>query len=101
MPLEFTQILSLLSFLVAAIALSRNLKGDVKNDAGQQTEIIVKLETINENVKEMKTDVKDVKNDMEKMKERLVIVEQSCKTAHKRIDTLHDKRESEEQEERL
>ena len=96
MPLEMTQVLSVLSFLVAAIALSRNLKGDVKTDAGQQTEIIVKLETINENVKEIKTDIKDVKNDMERMKERLVIVEQSCKSAHKRIDTLHDEKESEE-----
>ncbi len=94
MPIEITQVLSLLSFLVAAVALSRNLKGDVKNDAGQQTEIIIKLETINENVKEIKTDIKDVKNDIEKMKERLVIVEQSCKSAHKRIDTLHDERES-------
>lgn len=94
MPIEITQVLSLLSFLVAAIALIRNLKGDVKNDAGHQTEIIIKLETINENVKEIKTDIKDVKNDIERMKERLVIVEQSCKSAHKRIDTLHDERES-------
>lgn len=96
MPVEITQILSLLSFLVAAIALSRNLKGDVKNDAGQQTEIIVKLETINENVKEIKTDIKDVKSDIEKMKERLVVVEQSCKSAHKRIDSLHNESEAEE-----
>lgn len=56
-------------------------------------EIIVKLETINENVKEVKSDMKDVKSDMERVKERLIIVEESTKAAHKRIDGLSSKKE--------
>ena len=51
-------------------------------------EIIVKLETINENVKEVKSDMKDVKSDMDKVKERLIITEESSKAAHRRIDVL-------------
>lgn len=92
---ELTQILPVLSLLVAAFALYRNLKGDTKQDAGQMMEVIVKLETINENVKEVKADMKDVKFDVDKMKERLIVVEQSAKSAHKRIDQLHNESEAE------
>lgn len=90
MPVELTQYLSIISCLIAAVALIRNLKGDTKSDANEMTTVIVKLETINENVKEVKADIKDVKNDMERMKERIVIVEQSVKSAHKRIDSIHE-----------
>lgn len=91
MPIEFSQILSICSVLIAFVALYRNVKGDTKNDAGQMMEVIIKLETINENVKEIKTDMKDVKADMEKVKERLVKVEQSTKSAHHRLDTMQGK----------
>lgn len=90
MPTEILQLVSILSFLVAAFALGRNLKGDVKSDQSELTTVIVKLETINENVKEVKNDIKDVKSDMEKLKERLTIVEQSVKSAHKRIDDVQE-----------
>ena len=89
------QVISVLSLLIAALALYRNVKGDTKTDAGQMMEVIVKLETINENVKEVKADMKDVKSDVEKMKERLIVVEQSAKSAHKRIDSLHNESEAE------
>lgn len=92
---ELTQLIPIFSLLIAALALYRNVKGDTKTDAGRLTEIIVKLETINENVKDVKTDMKDMKMDFEKVKERLVVVEQSVKSAHKRIDSLHDEHEAE------
>ena len=95
MPIELTQVISVLSFLVAAFALGRNLKGDAKADGGQMMEVIVKLETINENVKEVKADMKDVKTDIDRIKERLIVVEQSVKSAHKRIDTIHDEKDPE------
>ena len=92
---DLSQMLPVLSIAIAAFALYRNLKGDTKQDAGQMMEVIVKLETINENVKEVKADMKDVKSDVERMKERLITVEQSAKAAHKRIDTLHHESEAE------
>lgn len=92
---ELTQLIPVLSLLIAAFALFRNVKGDTKTDAGQMMEVIVKLETINENVKEVKADMKDVKSDVERMKERLIVVEQSTKSAHKRIDALHNENEAE------
>ena len=95
MELQLPIVLSIISCLVAVMAFMRNSKQDTKQDAGQMMEIIVKLETINENVKEVKSDMKDVKNDMEKVKERLVIVEQATKSAHHRIDMIRDHKEDE------
>lgn len=88
MPVELTQLLSVTSCLIAGVALWRNLKGDTKANANEMTTVIVKLETINENTKEIKADIKDVKNDMERMKERLIKVEQSTKSAHHRLDNI-------------
>lgn len=90
MPVELTQLLSVASALIAAFALYRNIKGDTKQDAGQLTTLIVKLESIGEDTKEIKADIKDVKTDMDKMKEKLTLNEASVKSAHKRIDYLQE-----------
>lgn len=81
-------VISALACTVSALALIRNSKADTKKDAGQMTEIIVKLNVIDENVKEVKSDMKDNRADVDKVKERLIIVEESTKSAHKRIDGL-------------
>ncbi len=88
MPIELTQLLSIISCVVAVLALYRNFKGDTKTDVGQLTTLIVKLEAIGEDTKEIKSDIKDVKADMDKMKEKLTLTEASVKSAHKRIDYL-------------
>ena len=90
MPIENKDLMTVIALLISAAALWRNLRGDTKQDQSEMTTVIVKLETINENVKEVKTDIKDVKTDMERMKERLTIVEQSVKSAHKRIDDVQE-----------
>jgi DNA anti-recombination protein RmuC len=58
--------------------------------------VIVKLENINDNIKEVKVDMKDVVSDIDKIKERLTAVEASAKSAHKRIDNLHNEHQTEE-----
>lgn len=85
---EWTQVLAVISCVVAALAFYRNVKGDTKSDAGQLTTLIVKLEAINDDTKEIKNDIKDVKTDIDKMKEKLTLAEASVKSAHKRIDYL-------------
>lgn len=88
MPSEFTQLLSVASCLIALAAFYRNVKGDTKHDAGQLTTLIVKLENIQDDTKEIKGDIKDVKSDVDRMKERITLNEASIKSAHKRIDYL-------------
>jgi hypothetical protein len=64
----------------------RNQKSDDKNEASQLTTVIVKLENIGIGVSEIKSELSNVKNDMKEDHERLVKVEESAKSAHKRLD---------------
>ena len=89
-PLEISHVISLCSLLIAAFALYRNIRGDTRTDAGQLTTLIVKLEGIAGDTKEIKSDMKDVKSDMDRMKEKLTLNEASVKSAHKRIDYLQE-----------
>ena len=50
------------------------------------TTMIVKLENISMGISEIKSEMNNIKCDLTQ-RERLVIVEESCKSAHKRIDT--------------
>ena len=90
---DFQTLATIVSLLIAATALWRNLKGDTKNDGAQISEVLVKIELMSSDIKEIKADfkaeVKGLKTDLENVKERLTIVEQSTKSAHKRIDGLH------------
>lgn len=63
------------------------IKKGAKEDTTAMTMITVKLESIQDGIKEIKSDLKNVKTDLQEIRERLVIVEQSTKSAHKRIDT--------------
>lgn len=91
--MDFKDVATLFSLIFAALALWRNLKADNKNDGAQISEILVKIEIMQSDLKEIKTDVKSeikaVRADLENLKERLIAVEQSSKSAHKRLDEIH------------
>lgn len=86
--ISISQVISVISVLIAGYALYRNLKGDAKQDTGALTTVIVKLETIGDDVREMRNDIKDVKKDMDSLKDRVTLTEASLKSAHKRIDDV-------------
>lgn len=94
------QAMSILALVISAAAYLRNAKGDSKNDGAQISEVLVKMELVQSDLKEIKADfkseLKSVKSDMESLKDRVTIVEQSAKSAHKRIDGLHHEHVSEE-----
>lgn len=96
MPIEIKDLMTVIALLISAAALWRNLRSDTRDDQSEMTTVIVKLETINENVKEVKADIKDVKSDIESLKQRVTICEQSTKSAHKRIDGIRNEHISEE-----
>lgn len=91
--MDFKDVATWISLIFAALALWRNLKADNKNDGAQISEILVKIEIMQSDLKEIKTDVKSeikaVRADLENLKERLIAVEQSSKSAHKRLDEIH------------
>lgn len=92
MSIEVTILISAVSVAFALYSgisnMKRNNKQDTANDAAQLTTVIVKLETINSGVTEIKSELKNVKNDIQDLRDRLIIVEQSTKSAHHRIDGL-------------
>ncbi len=91
--MDFKDIATLFSLIFAALALWRNLKADNKSDGAQISEILVKIEIMQSDLKEIKADVKSeikaVRADLENLKERIIAVEQSSKSAHKRLDEIH------------
>lgn len=92
MTMQITQITAVISVIIALtsiiISTWRSTKNEAASNVGQMTEISIKLESIKDNTLEIKNEIKAVKTDIEKIKERLVIVEQSTKSAHKRIDGI-------------
>lgn len=92
--MDLKDVATILSLIIAAAALWRNLKGDSKNDGAQISEILVKMELVQSDLKEIKADfkaeIKGLKADIENMKDRITVVEQSLKSAHKRIDEMHE-----------
>lgn len=92
MTIELTILISVISVSFALYSgisnMKRNSKKDTAEDVAQLTTIIVRLDTINSGVSEIKTEMKSVKTDVQELRERLVVVEQSTKSAHHRIDGL-------------
>ena len=88
-------LISASSLLVAIVAVitgirSRNASTD-KQEASQITTLIVKLENIADGVNEIKSDMRNIKNDVQDLRDRLIIVEQSTKSAHHRLEGLEGK----------
>ena len=92
MTIEVALLISVISVAFAlysgAVNIKRNNRKDTETETTQLTTMIVKLESIDKGVEEIKTDIRGIKTDMKDMQERLVKVEESTKQAHKRIDTL-------------
>ena len=80
------------AIIVAITNLRRNNAADDRRMATETTTLIVKLENINNGVNEIKSDMRSMKSDIQDLRDRLIIVEQSAKSAHHRIDTLEGQR---------
>ena len=93
MQIPVTIIISLIALIVSAInsftGLRRNNKKEDKAEATQLTTVIVKLENIGNDIKDVKTDLKDVKSDIRNHSDRLVKVEQELEII-KRIVYNHE-----------
>ena len=68
----------------------RNEKKDTQEDAEQRattdTMVMVKLENIADDLKDIKRESRENREEMKTLRERVVIVEQSLKSYHKRLD---------------
>lgn len=81
-----------LPYIISALALMFSVYQFVRHteqeDTSQITTVIVKLENIAEGISEIKADIRNVKEDVQTLRERIVAVEASAKSAHKRLDGI-------------
>lgn len=89
---DLIQILAILSPLAALVfgyfSFNHARKANEHKEAEDKTTVLIKLENIGDDVKEIKNEIKDVKTDISGLTERLVKVEAAVSSAHKRIDGL-------------
>ena len=97
MTIEISVLVGIVSVAFAIyFGLKSNRRNDVKDiqeKATRDATIIVKLDSISGDVKDIKDDMSNINKKVEEIDKRVVIVEQSTKSAHKRLDGLIGVRE--------
>ena len=92
MTIEVALLLSFLSIFFAiffgAISMRRNQKADDKREQSDMTTVIVKLESINADTNEIKNDIKSLTSDVRHNSENIIRIDESLKSAWKRINEL-------------
>ena len=81
------------------VALRNNRKSDDKDIAdkvARDTRIDLKLEEISNYVKDIRDDNSELKRQLAELNRQLIIVEQSTKSAHKRIDAIQERENTNE-----
>lgn len=92
--IELSLLLSGISVAFAIFFGISNKKRNDKKDAEQETEeratantlMMTKLENIADDLKDIKRESRENREEMKTLRERVVIVEQSLKSYHKRLD---------------
>lgn len=97
MTIEVTVLISAVSVAFAIFfGLKSNRRNDVKEieeKAMRDATIITKLDSISVDVKGIKDDMSNINKKVDEIDKRVVIVEQSTKSAHKRLDGIVGNRE--------
>ena len=97
MSIEFNQILTFVS-VVAAVYFafksnSRANNDEVSKKAQVDAILSQKLDSISDDTKEIRKEITDVKVKINDLSERVVMVEQSTKSAHHRLDRYEEEEE--------
>ena len=71
---------------------------DIEERVKQNTKINMKLDNINSTTQDIKSQLSSVRSDIQKHNDKLIVLEQSCKQAHKRIDEIASRLNLEEKE---
>lgn len=79
---------TLAGFLISYLSFQRTRDKDLKSDAQEDGVIKTKLDSIGKGVDDIRIDLKANEKQMFRMSEQLVRVDESTKSAHKRIDKL-------------
>ena len=83
-------ICAVLGAYISYLAFQRNKTKDIKEEAKNGASINTKLDYIQKGVDDIRIDIKSQELKINGVIERLVKVEESCKSAHKRIDKIEE-----------
>lgn len=93
--IEISVLVSVVSVCFAVftgvINLKRNKSADDKKEATETTAVIVKLENIGSDIKDIKNELRSVRQEVRELNDRTIIAEQAVKSLHKRVD-MHEER---------
>lgn len=84
-------ICTVLGAVIGVLTYNRNRDKDVKNNAKNEAEMKVTLAHISKGVDDIKVDMRATKEQMHSFARDLVRVEESVKSAHKRLNKLEGK----------
>ena len=74
------------AIVVGVANMKRNRTTDDKKEATEITTMIVKLENIGNDTKDIKNELRNVRNEVGDLRERVIVAEQAAKSLHKRVD---------------
>ena len=93
--IDLSTLISIVSVSIAAIVcvanLRRNNKAEDRKDATELTAVIVKLENINDDTKEIKSELRNIRTEVGELRERVIVAEQAAKSLHKRVDGVESR----------
>jgi septal ring factor EnvC (AmiA/AmiB activator) len=95
MTVEVAVLISMVSVAFSVyFGLKNNKRSDTKEieeRVRQDTIINTKLDSISQSIQEIKADIASMHSELNSHNDRLIVVEQSIKSAHKRLDSLEKK----------
>ncbi|MFD0825869.1 hypothetical protein ACT8ZR_09340 [Neobacillus sp. M.A.Huq-85] len=82
---------TIIGAIVGVLTYNRNRDKDVRNDAADTAVIRTKLDNISSGIDSIRIDIKANEKRVSELSERVIRVEESTKSAHKRLDVLENK----------
>lgn len=92
MTIEAGLIIAALSLILGYSGYSLNKNKSIKDESKQGAVISTKLDNIERGVQDIRIDIKANEKRVSDLSEKLVRIEESTKSAHRRIDKLEDKK---------
>jgi peptidoglycan hydrolase CwlO-like protein len=74
------------AIIVGVANMKRNRTTDDKKEATEITTMIVKLENIGNDTKDIKNELRNIRIEVGDLRERVTIAEQTAKSLHRRVD---------------
>ena len=82
-----------LSLVIGFLTFNRNRDKDVRSDASENAVIKTKLDSISNGVENIRIDIKANEKKVTELSEKLIRIDESNKSLHKRVDAIEKKME--------